>query len=176
VFGPDGRLCFTDSGTDLNAAADPKTPGAIYAIAGSGAGEVVVERPNAYPNGIAFDRAGRLHWSESARHAVCRLGPSGVETFCQFDSTHIPDGMAFAQDGRLFVRTTTSGGLSVVSEHGEHIDDIVIGEQATNCAFGGTCLYVTATRTAEIRAEERTGTLWQVDVGIRGAPLFPGSF
>jgi gluconolactonase len=136
----------------------------------------VVERPSAYPNGIAFDREGRLHWSESARHNVCRLGPNGVETFCQFDSTHIPDGMAFAQDGRLFVCTTISGGLSVASEHGEHLDDIVISEQATNCAFVGTSLYVTATRTAEIRAEERTGTLWRVDVGVSGAPLFPGFF
>lgn len=38
---------------------------------------------------------------------------------CQFPAGHVHDGLAVAADGRLFVTTVTSHGVSVVSPDGE---------------------------------------------------------
>ena len=82
-------------------------------------GEFLMERRDVYPNGIAFDAQGRLYWTESAAHRVCRLDDGQATTFCQLSDGHVPDGMAFAADGRLFAATTISGGVTVISPDGE---------------------------------------------------------
>jgi sugar lactone lactonase YvrE len=83
--------------------------------------------------------------------------------------------MAFAADGRAFVCTTISGGVTVISADGEMLDQIDLGEHATNCIFDGPMLYVTATHVAEIEASQRTGTLWSVETDATGGlPLIPG--
>ena len=52
-------------------------------------------------------------------HRICRLDDRGEPvTFCQLSDEHVPDGMAFAADGRLFVATTVSGGMTVISPDG----------------------------------------------------------
>ena len=130
---------------------------------------------NVYPNGIAFDAQGRLYWTESIAHRVCRLDDGQATTFCQLSDGHVPDGMAFAADGRLFVCTTISGGLTVLSPEGEVLEEISLGEHATNCIFDGSTLYVTATKVAEIHADQRTGTFWRVETDASGPlPLLPG--
>jgi gluconolactonase len=176
AFGPDGRLWFTESGTEQ----DDRFPegeravGALYVLDTDG-GEFVMERPGVYPNGIAFDAQGRLYWTESAAHRVCRLDDGQATTFCQLSDDHVPDGMAFAADGRLFVCTTISGGLTVLSAEGEVLEEIVLNEHATNCIFDGPALYVTATKVAEIHADQRTGSFWRVDTDASGGlPLLPG--
>ena len=80
-----------------------------------------------------------------------------------------------AADGRLFVATTISQGVTVISPSGEVLTEINLGEHATNCAFDGPALYVTATRSADIEASERTGTFWRVDTDAAGGlELIPG--
>jgi gluconolactonase len=177
AFGPDGRLWFTDSGTEQDDRHDvaDREPGRLYALSADGSGELVAERRDVYPNGIAFDARGRMYWTESMAHRVCRLEEDGQSTtFCQLSDDHVPDGMAFAQDGRAFVCTTISGGVSVLSPDGEVLEEIVLGEHATNCIFAGSTLYVTATKVAEIHADQRTGTFWRVDTDATGLPLIPG--
>ena len=44
---------------------------------------MVLERPNVYPNGIAFDAQGRLYWTESMAQRVCRLDDGEPTVFCQ---------------------------------------------------------------------------------------------
>ena len=100
AFGPDGRLWFTDSGTEGDDRYPERQPGRLYVMDSSGAGELVLERPNVYPNGIAFDAQGRLYWTESMGHRVCRLENGQATTFAQLSDGHVPDGMAFAADGR----------------------------------------------------------------------------
>ena len=177
AFGPDGRLWFTDSGTeqDDRFPPDQRAPGRLFAIDGSGDGELIAERPDVYPNGIAFDAEGRLYWTESAAHRVCRLEDGEPTTFCQLSDGHVPDGMAIAADGRLFVCTTISGGVTVVSADGEVLEEIDLGEHCTNCIFDGPTLWVTATQVAEIHAEQRTGSFWRVETDATGGlPLIPG--
>jgi len=177
AFGPDGRLWFTDSGTeqDDRFPAEERAPGRLFVLGSGGAGEFLMERTNVYPNGIAFDAQGRLYWTESAAHRVCRLDNGQATTFCQLSDGHVPDGMAFAADGRAFVCTTISGGLTVLSADGEALEEISLGEHATNCIFDGPTLYVTATKVAEIHADQRTGSFWSVETDASGPlPLLPG--
>jgi gluconolactonase len=177
AFGPDGRLWFTDSGTeqDDRFAPDKRAPGRLFALGGGGAGEFLMERPEVYPNGIAFDSEKRMYWTESAAHRVCRLDAGRATTWCQLSDGHVPDGMAFAVDGRAFVCTTISEGVTVLSADGEVLEEIHLGQHATNCIFAGSALYVTATAVAEIHADQRTGTFWRVDTDATGGlPLIPG--
>ncbi len=174
AFGADGRLYFTDSGTEQDPRVDVPSPGRLFVLDSSGGGELLMERPEVYPNGIAFDAQGRLYWTESLAHRVCRLDDGQATTFCQLSDGHVPDGMAFAQDGRLFVCTTISGGVTVVSADGGVLEEIVLEENATNCIFDGSTLYVTATAVADLDADQRTGTFWRVDTDATGLPLIPG--
>jgi gluconolactonase len=190
AFGPDGRLWFTESGSEQDFRFDVRSPGRLFAVgpaataataataAGPGqsnaTGEMLLELPGVCPNGIAFDAQQRLYWTESAAHRVQRLEDGKPVTFCQLPDSHVPDGMAFAADGRLFVATTTSQGVTVISPDGTVIGEIRLGEYATNCAFDGSALYVTATREADIEASQRTGTFWRVETDATGLDLIPG--
>ncbi|MDX6549168.1 MAG: gluconolactonase [Gaiellales bacterium] len=174
AFGPDGRLWFTDSGTEHDPRAAEPAPGRLYAMDSSGDGEMLAERPDVYPNGIAFDAEGRMYWTESMAHRVCRWDDGQATVFAQLSDGHVPDGMAIAEDGRLFVCTTISGGVTVLSPDGEVLEEIALGEHATNCIFDGSALYVTATKVSDIHADQRTGTFWRVETDATGLPLIPG--
>jgi sugar lactone lactonase YvrE len=67
----------------------------------------------------------------------------------------VPDGMALAADGRLFVATTVSQGVTIISPDGAMLGEIHLGEHAANRIFDGPDLYVTATREADIEARGR---------------------
>ena len=174
AFGPDGRLYFTDSGSEEDFRFDVRSPGRLFAIDGRGGGEMLLELPKVYPNGIAFDKQRRLYWTESLAHRVCRLEGGKPTTFSQLSDRHVPDGMAFAADGRVFVCTTISEGVTVLSPDGEVLEEIHLGQHATNCIFDGSTLYVTATHTADIEASQRTGTFWRVATDATGLDLIPG--
>ena len=175
AFGPDGRLYFTESGSEQDFRFDVRAPGRLFAMGSSGGGEMLMELPGVYPNGIAFDAQQRLYWTESMAHRVRRMENGEPVTFCQLSDEHVPDGMAFAADGRLFVATTVSQGVTVISAEGDVLEEIRLGEHATNCIFDGPALYVTATREADIEASARTGTFWRVDTDAPGGlDLIPG--
>jgi gluconolactonase len=175
AFGPNGRLYFTDSGTEEDPRVDTPSPGRLFVLGAGGNGEFLMERPALYPNGIAFDAQGRMYWTESMGHRVCRLDDGEAATFSQLGDGHVPDGMAFANDGRLFVCTTISGGVTVLSPTGEVLEEISLGEHATNCIFDGSGLYVTATKVPDLDANQRTGTFWRVETDATGLPLLPGT-
>ncbi|HEX6521664.1 MAG TPA: SMP-30/gluconolactonase/LRE family protein [Streptosporangiaceae bacterium] len=178
AFGPDERLWFTESGSEQDFRFDVRSPGRLFAVGPSatagGAGDMLLELPGVYPNGIAFDAQRRLYWTESMAHRVRRLEDGKPVTFCQLPDSHVPDGMALAADGRLFVANTVFGGVTVISPDGVMLDEIHLGEHATNCAFDGSSLYVTATRVPDIEASQRTGTLWRVETDATGLDLIPG--
>jgi sugar lactone lactonase YvrE len=64
--------------------------------------------------------------------------------------------------------------VSVLSPDGEVLTEIDLNEHATNVVFDGSTLYVTATRTPDIEASERTGSFWKVETDATGLPLLPG--
>src|SRR3954469_23296787 len=91
-FGPDGRLYFTDSGSEFDDRFDVRSPGRLFAVGAGGGGEMLLERPDAYPNGIAFDAQGGLYWTESLAHRVMRLDGGEPAVFCQLADEYVPDG------------------------------------------------------------------------------------
>jgi gluconolactonase len=174
AFGPDGKLWFTDSGTEQDDRDPDPQVGRLYTLSADGSGEMLAERPDVYPNGIAFDAQQRMYWTESAAHRVCRWDSGEATVFCQLSDGHVPDGMAFAADGRLFVCTTISGGVTVISPEGQVLEEIDMDEHVTNCIFDGSTLYVTATKVSEIHADQRTGSFYRVETDATGLPLIPG--
>ena len=163
AFGPDGRLWFTDP----RGAADPRhndQPGRIFAIdAATGEGELVIELPPVFPNGIGLLVDGTLVWTESFTLRVMRLVDGRPEQLAQLPDHHYPDGFCVGADGRLYVATTYAHCVTVLD--GDRIVGRLMcgdGSMATNCCFGGTDLYVT---------ESRHGTLWRFPLGVEGLPL-----
>src|SRR5262245_12440738 len=172
-FGPDGRLWFTDPGHPY----DPERRGAngrLLAI-GQGRDEILADVGPVYCNGLAFGVDGRLVWVESYGRHVCRFGPAGREVVCQLPEHHVPDGLAVATDGRLFIATVSSAGITVVSPEGEVLDLIELDETAlpTNCCFDGSSLWVTDFG-RDNETVQGLGRLWRVETDAVGAPLSGG--
>lgn len=175
VFGADGRLWFTDP----SHAYDPVrrgAPGRLLAV-GDGLDDVALPVGPSYCNGLAFEPKGSLVWVESYERRVRRLRPDGtVEEVCQLPEGHVPDGLAVAADGRLFVTTVTSGGVTVVSPDGDVLDLLVLDGDAlpTNCCFDGPVLWVTDFGRANetVRGE---GRLWRLETDAVGAAVHTGS-
>jgi gluconolactonase len=169
AFGPDGRLYFTDSGADYDPSV-PATVGRVFALGTDGG--LVLDLGGVYPNGIAFDAQARLLWTESYPRRLCRLEPAGPRVLHAFARDHVPDGMAIAADGRIFVATLSSSGVTVLSPDGERLGHLGLPAWPTNCAFSGEDLIVTAI--GNVPGEDETGSLWSIPVGVEGLPLHAG--
>jgi gluconolactonase len=166
AFGPDGRLWFTDP----RGAADPAhndKPGRLFAVdVATGAGELIAEVGQVFPNGIAFDADGMLMWTESFSRNVMRMVDGTPEVVIALPERHMPDGMCVGADGRLYVASTYAHCVSVVDLSGgraEIVERLMCGDgMPTNCCFAGTSLYVT---------ESRRHTLYRFDLGVGGLAL-----
>jgi len=170
-FGPDGALYFTDP-DDFDPAGD--LHGWICRFGPDGT-ELAYELGNTFPNGLAFDPAGRLVWMEShTRRAVGALPGGGWETLAQLAGDTTPDGCAYASDGRLVVATLFSGGLEVITwTAGDTAIERMTwaeGVVPTNCCFDGNAIWVTDVRTDWDTAHD-TGKLWRVETTLSGLPL-----
>lgn len=175
AFGPDGRLVFTDPGR-YDAAARPD-PGYLFALGPDGRGEVLAELEPVYPNGIVVEADGSVVWVESYTCAVRRRrGDGSVEDLCVLEEGHIPDGLAIAANGDLYVTSVTSGGVDVVRADGSHAGFLAVGSVPTNCAFSGSTLYVTDGGIPGEGDATYGGVLWAVELdGVTGLELFRGT-
>jgi gluconolactonase len=176
AFGPDGRLYFTDPGRfDMDTRPDS---GAIYALSPDGTAELLADVGATYPNGIVVEADGSVVWAESYTNKVVRRRADGtIELVRTLAEGHLPDGLAVAQDGRLYVTATAAGGIDIVDPDGSGVEFLAVGTIPTNCAFSGSTLYVSDgghTGTGDVAAY--TGLMWAVELeGVAGMPLFRGS-
>jgi gluconolactonase len=173
-FGPDGRLYFTDPAHSY----DPENrseDGRIYAI-GKGQEEEAVRRHPVYTNGLGFLPDGRLVWVETYERHVCVLEEGQTRELCQLPEMYLPDGFAVATDGRIFLASTYSNGISILDSDGEVLDLIKLDDHAipTNCAFDGSVLWVT-----DVGMDWPTnlsgGRLWRVETDAIGMAMHKGS-
>jgi gluconolactonase len=173
VFGPDGRLYFTDpsEGYDPD---NKRETNRLFALDASG-GEVLIELPPSYTNGLAFTADDQLVWVESYNRAVCVLDGGARRELCILPEDHVPDGLDVAVDGRLFITTVMSHGITVVSPDGEVLDLIELDGDAlpTNCCFDGSALWVTDFGVGWTDGSG-SGRLWRVEPDAVGRPPFPG--
>jgi gluconolactonase len=139
AFDDAGVLYVTDSGEWGD------DDGLIYRIAPGGETEVWSRAVPRFPNGRAIDADGRfLYVIESRGRAISRIpiGRDGDRELVVELPGSQPDGLAFAEDGALFVgcyrpdrlyRVSADGGVEVLAED----PDGVTLNQPTNVAFTG---------------------------------------
>jgi gluconolactonase len=175
-FGPDGRLYFTDPAHGYNPSARGED-GRIYALSpqGRSADVLIIRLAPVYCNGIGFTADRRLVWVESYDCRVCTLEEGHDRLLCTLPAGHVPDGFAIAADGRLFIATLFSAGITVIGPDGEYLEHIPLEEDScpTNCAFEGNVLWVTDA--GDFGHEQRGGRLWRLDTDATGLPLHVGS-
>ncbi len=174
-FGPDGALYFTDPD---DFAPDADLRGWICRVSASGT-QIVHELGNTFPNGLAFDPAGRLVWVESHTRAVVRAtGDGGHEVVTRLAPETTPDGCAFTTDGRLVVAVLFAGGLDVLdpaaTEAGVERITWADGVVPTNCCLGGSTIWVTDVG-RDWDTSHTGGRLWRLETTLTGLPLQPGS-
>ncbi len=176
-FGSQG-LYFTDPGPWEP---DDPDPGFIHLLRPDGRAETVVEAGHGYPNGIAVDAEGRLLWVESFSRLMRRMDGDGrIEELYEFPPGSIPDGMAIAADGDIYVSTLHSGGLHVVRPDGSGAELIDLGGTVlTNCAFRGDELFLTddgpERRNALGHSYWGSGRLLRLRLGVAGMPIHTGT-
>jgi sugar lactone lactonase YvrE len=98
-----------------------------------------------------------------------------VEELAVLDEGHLPDGLAVAADGTLYVAAIASGGVDLVAGTGGVVGFLAVGAVPTNCAFDDTTLYVTdAGRPGESAGASSVGALWAVELDVAGQQVFRG--
>ncbi|MGH3274632.1 MAG: SMP-30/gluconolactonase/LRE family protein [Streptosporangiaceae bacterium] len=171
VFHPDGRLFFSDSG------AWGSRDGRIYCRHPDGTISLVSHAAPAFTNGLAIDPD--THWlyvAESevpriSRLAITAAGLSGCEVVLEMPRT-VPDGLAFAADGRLLVGCYRPDAVMIWDgSNREVLIDDWTGENLagpTNLAFIGEGLSrLVAANLGGYHIAEFTA----LPAGLTGAPL-----
>jgi gluconolactonase len=170
TFGPRGELYFTDQGqTGMH---DPT--GRVYRLGTDGKLECLLDTGPS-PNGLALDPSGEsLFVAMTRAQQIWRipLNPDGVVrkvgVFANLPGGMVgPDGIAFDEQGNLYIAQAGSGCIWVLSPAAAPIACIrsAAGTMITNLAFGGPDrrqLYIT---------ESEAGVILVADVPVPGLPL-----
>lgn len=129
-----------------------------------------------FPNGLAFAPDGEtLIVAETYRHRLWRgRWDASTRTWNEASVWATPggpigpDGMAFDEEGTLYVAVFGQGKIARYLQDGSELEPIFVpGPRPTNCAFapGEPLLYVT---------EAHEGTLWQIQTDVPGLRLSTG--
>jgi gluconolactonase len=180
TFGADARLYFTDPGR-FDPARKPD-PGYIFALDSTGLGQVVADLGNdAFPNGIAADDDQSIVWAESYTGLLRRWRPqsNSIENITRLPDLKgvqaVPDGLALAANGDIYVTAVNHGGIHVVSRSGAHKGFLAVGTRPTNCAFSNGWLYVTdAGAELDDEANRFGGSLWRLRLDMDGLEVHSG--
>lgn len=187
TLSPEGRFYFTDPGDGLGALDEPI--GRVCYVDAGGRSHLVADGLG-FLNGIVLNSKGdRLFVGESmrGRHRILEFdvqapGKIGADRvfaqlpFAEDEAFVSPDGMAFDEDGNLYVAHFGMGQVQVLDTNGTLIHSIPAGNNAaSNVAFGGTNrdqLYVTGAEA--FFGGEYPGVVYRLDLqGTRGVSLLP---
>jgi sugar lactone lactonase YvrE len=166
VFAPNGDLYFTDP-----KGSDPEHPiGNVFILRRNGHLERFAGGFQ-FPNGVVLSDDGRtLYLAETFPNRILafELDERGRErsrrVFAKLEGGLGPDGMAFGQDGNLYVAHFGKGIVAVIDPGGKVIAELPAGGMnPTNVAFWGSSLYVT---------EVEKGQVIHMEVGVEGQALY----
>jgi gluconolactonase len=166
VFDVHGGMWFTDHGIRHHRSADISS---IFYAAVDGTSIREVVHPTDSPNGIGLSPNGdRLYWAETFTGRVFALpvtGPGETAPFsaidpsvllCGLPGLQLLDSLAVDGEGNVCVATLglQTAGITVVSPHGEVVEQILTGDPlTTNLCFGGAdgrTAYVTCSGTGRL--------------------------
>ena len=163
LFGPDGRIYFTDPGDAWRG----RPGGRLSRVTDEGSAEILADGLE-FTNGLDFSPdGGRIYVVETTTGKVLTalLDPEGLlaeglTEFVHFEGRVGPDGIRVAANGDLYVTLFGHGQIAVVSPTGDEIDRLrVPGLFPTNVIFRGNKLLV---------CEGQTGAIWTLDLGVQG--------
>jgi gluconolactonase len=171
VFDKDGNIYFSDPWR--TSAENPI--GGFYRYTVDGELQQI-DTGLAFPNGVALTHDGEyVILAETYRNRLLRyridsdgsIGPR--EVWAQTTLPSGGDGMAFAEDGNLYVAHHGGGSVDIFAPDGAQVGSISVpGERVTNCAFGGP------DRKTLVITECATGSLYAIPLDVAGQPLNDG--
>jgi gluconolactonase len=169
VFDRDGVLYFSDPWRSSRA----HPIGGFYRLFPDGTLEQI-DTGLAFPNGVALSADGSAAYlAETGEHRILRyviaadgsIGPR--EDFAELAGGEGPDGMAFDEDGNLYVAHYGGGKVAIFDPTGTLTDEIRIpGANVTNVAFGGR------DRRTLVITDVETASLYETRVDVPGLTLF----
>jgi gluconolactonase len=185
-FGPDGAIYLTDSGVFINEFAPNNKirpdymsvnyDGRVYRIDVSTGNVDKVDSGIKFTNGIAFGPDWRLYVNETLTGNIYRYESGQRVLFGNVIRPDAPpgwkgpDGMAFSEDGKLYVAVFGQRDVTVLDPDGKVFERIpTAGILPTNLAFalpGRKQIYIT---------EYELGQMEVVEVPTDGLPLFTGA-
>ncbi|MCO5220148.1 MAG: SMP-30/gluconolactonase/LRE family protein [Thermomicrobiales bacterium] len=171
VFDKDGNVYFSDPWE--TSAANPVGGFYRYTIDGE---LQQLDTGLAFPNGVALTHDGQfVMLAETYRDRILRyrIDPDGAvgprEVWANTSQPSGGDGMAFAEDGNLYVAHHGAGAVDIFDPTGKQVGSISVpGKSTTNCAFGGP------NRKTLVITECETGSLYAIDLDVSGQPLHDG--
>lgn len=156
-FGPDGALYLTDSGVDVNEFAPNNEirtdyqqfhyDGRVYRVDPQSGRVTQLDRGIRFANGIAFGTDGALYANETLTGNIYRYAwkDGGTESRKYFGNVirpdappgwKGPDGMAFDENGLLYVAVFAQGDVTVLGRDGQVVRRLpTTGRLPTNVAF-----------------------------------------
>lgn len=170
IFGPGGKLYFTDPTLDLPKGSTQEIPfQGVYSLDRDGHVRLLV-RDMSQPNGLAFAPDGRRFYVDDSDRKDIRawdVAPNGElnneRVFGSEDEPGgVPDGMKLDHGGNLFV--VGPKGIWVWNSAGKHVGTIITPEQPANLEWGDSdrgTLYITAT-TSVYKIRTKTNGFVQV--------------
>jgi gluconolactonase len=175
-FGADGRLYFTDPGAWFPPETRGRQQSHVFALDSTGAGEVIAELGDVYPNGIAASRDGVV-WAESHTRLIKMWsGGSQVRTLAELPEGHVPDGLKFDYEGKLWITTVEAGVMDVLDLATGSITELACPYMPLNCVFVPGGVLVTDGGLFDPLADivPRHGRLVMLETAIEGQPRFRG--
>lgn len=175
-FGPDGAIYLTDSGVCIDSFApqgkirpdymDIEYDGRVYRVNPQSGAATLIDRGIRFTNGIAFGPDDRLYVNETLTGNIYRYEwqDGRVSAPRQLFGNVIrpdarpgwkgPDGMAFDQEGLLYVAVFGQGDVTVLGRDGDVVRRIETeGRRPTNVAFalpGKRAMFVTEYENAQV--------------------------
>jgi sugar lactone lactonase YvrE len=169
VFGPDGTLYVSDSGSEE---AGGPAAGRVLAIAPEGGrAEALPLRPLAFANGMALASDGSLYVAESYEPRVVRVRDGQLETITELPGT-VPDGLALDEAGGLIVTSYQPNRVLRLPPSGGEPEVVVEDWTGQTLMTPTNACFYGPERSRLAIAQLCAWSIVTIDVPWRGQPLF----